>query len=283
MESTNFSILRYGRFYRDDSSKRKLVDPTDEIGTQAACYELEFYYADCPGGLTIDGVHFPAKRGFFTCCKPGQHRKMVLPYKCLFFNITTQDPQLREALDKLPGYAPMGDTEKLLSVCTAMVTESRRNTLHGKLLAEGCVCTVLSMLFRNQYTITDVSDHNVYRHQQALLAANDYLREHLLENVDLNKLAHDSGLHPTYFHKLFTAAFRKTPAQQLMLYRVRAAIRLLMEDELSISEISDRCGFSTPNYFCYKFRELTGRSPSQYRKNIRERAKKANEKHRAAK
>lgn len=283
MESTNFSILRYGRFYRDDSSKRKLVDPTDEIGTQATCYELEFYYADCPGGLTIDGVHFPAKRGFFTCCKPGQHRKMVLPYKCLFFNITTQDPQLREALDKLPGYAPMGDTEKLLSVCTAMVTESRRNTLHEKLLAEGCVCTVLSMLFRNQYTITDVSDHNVYRHQQALLAANDYLREHLLENVDLNKLAHDSGLHPTYFHKLFTAAFRKTPAQQLMLHRVRAAIRLLMEDELSISEISDRCGFSTPNYFCYKFRELTGRSPSQYRKNIRERAKKANEKHRAAK
>lgn len=283
METTAFSIVRYGRFYRSNSSGRKLVDPTDELGTQASCYELEFYYADCPGGLTIDGVHFPAKRGFFTCCKPGQHRKMILPYMCLFFNIIPHDAQLREALDKLPSYAPMGNAEQILSLCRTMAAESHRDTLHGKLLAEGCVCTILSILFRNQYTISDVSDHKVYRHQEALLAANDYLREHLQENIDLKQLAYDSGLHPTYFHKLFTAAFRKTPAQQLMQYRIHAAVNWLMGDELSVSEISDRCGFSTPNYFCYKFREATGQSPRQFRNASRERQNRAKEKHRTAK
>ena len=283
METTAFSILRYGRFYRSNTSERKLIDPTDELGTQAACYELEFYYADCPGGLTIEGIHFPAKKGFFTCCKPGQHRKMVLPYMCLFFNIITQDPELREALDKLPDYAPMHDTEQILSLCRTMAAVSRRDALHGKLLVEGCASTILSILFRNQYTIADVSDHKVYRHQEALLAANDYLREHLQENIDLKKLAHDSGLHPTYFHKLFTAAFRKTPAQQLMQYRIHEAVCLLMGDDLSISEISDRCGFSTPNYFCYKFREATGRSPRQFRDANRQRENRIKEKNRAAK
>lgn len=283
MGTTAFSIVRYGRFYRSNSSSRKLVDPTDELGTQANCYELEFYYSDCPGGLTIDDVHFPAKRGFFTCCKPGQHRKMVLPYRCLFFNIVTQDPELRESLNKLPSYAPMSDTAQILALCNTMVAESRRDTLHGRLLVEGCISTILSILLRSQYTITDVSDHKVYRYQAALLAANDYLREHLQENIDLKKLAQDSGLHPTYFHKLFAAAFNRTPAQQLMQYRIYAAVRLLMGDELSVSEISDRCGFSTPNYFCYKFREATGKSPRQFRNANREQEKRVSEKKRAAK
>lgn len=283
METTAFSVVRYGRFYRSNTSERKLIDPTDELGTQATCYELEFYYADCPGGLTIEGVHFPAKKGFFTCCKPGQHRKMILPYMCLFFNITTQDPQLREALDKLPGYAPMSDASQILSLCRTIAAESHRDALHGKLLVEGCICTVLSILLRGSYAITDVSDRKVYRHQAVLLAANDYLREHLQETVDLKKLAHDSGLHPTYFHKLFTAAFRKTPAQQLMQFRIHEAVRLLIDDELSIGEISNRCGFSTPNYFCYKFREATGRSPRQFRDANRQREMRIKEKNRTAK
>lgn len=271
MEFPVFSLIRFGRLYFDDHSTRGLYDPTDEIGADASCYELEFYYTDCPGGLTIDGVHFPARRGFFTCCKPGQHRKMVLPYKCTFFNIATRDPELRAALDKLPNYGPMVQTEQIISLCTTMHIEKQRNALYGKMLVEGCVCTILSILFRNTYAIANVADHKVYRHQATLLAANDYLREHLQENVDLTRLAHDSGLHPTYFHKLFTMAFHKTPSEQLMIHRLQAAMSILVSEDLPIGEISARCGFSTPNYFCYKFRQQLGKSPSQYRKEARSR------------
>ena len=266
MEFPVFSVVRCGRFHVGDHSDRRLKDPTDEMGALAVHYELEFYYADCPGGLTVEGIPYLAKRGYFSCCKPGQYRKMVLPYKCFFFNIATGDPALQEALNKLPDYGPMGETEQILALCKTMAAEGHRDALHGKLLLEGCICTILSILFRNSYAITDAFDHKVNRHQAALLAANDYLRSHLQENVDLAMLARDSGLHPTYFHKLFTAAFGKTPAQQLMLYRIHAAINLLLTDELPIGEISSRCGFSTPNYFCYKFREEIGQSPSQFRK-----------------
>jgi len=270
MEFPAFSVVRCGRFHIGANSKRRLNDPTDELGTHAVHYELEFYYADCPGGLTIVNQHHPAVRGFFSCCKPGQYRRMVLPYKCFFFNIATKDPSLQEALDKLPDYAPMKETEQILSLCKTIAGESNKDALHGKLLVEGCVCTILSILFRNSYAITDYIDHKVDRHQACLLAANDYLRNHLQEKVDLKTIAKDSGLHPTYFHKLFTAAFGKTPAQQLMKYRIYAAINLLLTDEVPISEISSRCGFSTPNYFCYKFREEVGISPREYRKKSRE-------------
>lgn len=273
MEFPVFSLVRFGRLRAP-----KLHKPPDETGSDASCYELEFYYEDSPGGLTIDGVHYPARRGFFACCKPGQRRKMVLPYKCTFFNIATRDPELRAALDNLPTYGPMGQPEQIISLCTTMNAETHRDALYGKMLAQGCVCTILSILFRNTYAISNVADHKVYRHQAALLAANDYLREHLQENVDLEKLARDSGLHPTYFHKLFTAAFHQTPSEQLMSHRLQAALSLLVSEDLPIGEISARCGFSTQNYFCYKFREKIGKSPSQYRKEARRKpTKKENE------
>ena len=270
MEFPVFSVVRCGRFHVGNHSTRRLKDPTDEVGTHAVYYELEFYYADCPGGLTIEGVPHTAKRGFFSCCKPGQHRKMVLPYKCFFINIATKDPALAEALSALPDYAPMSEAEQLFSLCRTIAGESNRGALHGKLLVEGCVCTILSILFRSSYAISDYVDHKVDRHQACLLAASDYLREHLQETISLEDLARDSGLHPTYFHKLFTAAFGKTPTQQLTLYRIQAAMSLMLTDELPISEISSRCGFSTPNYFSSKFREALGYSPREYRKMIRE-------------
>lgn len=273
MEFPAFSVVRFGRFQSRDHTVSKMHNRADELGAHAGYYELEFYYTDCPGGLTIEGVHFPARRGFFTCCKPGQRRKMVFPHKCYFFNIATQDPALQEALDKLPSYGLMGQSEQIITLCKTMFTERQRDALYGKLLIESCACAIMSILFRSTYSFTNVADCKVYRHQAALLAANEYLRNHLQDDVDLKKLAQESGLYPTYFHKLFTAAFGKTPSEQLMIHRLQAAMSILVTEDLPISEISARCGFSTPNYFCHKFRDQIGTTPSQYRKEARNRDK----------
>ncbi|MBR4863808.1 MAG: helix-turn-helix transcriptional regulator [Oscillospiraceae bacterium] len=271
MKFPEFSVVRFGRFQSNDHTAQRLMNHADDFGPNAGYYELEFYYVDGTGGLTIEGVHFPARRGFFTCCKPGQRRKMVLPHECYFFNIATQDPTLQAALDQLPTYGPMAETEQILALCSAMFQERQRNELCGILLVEGCICAVLSILFRNTYSFANVADCKVYRHQSALLAANEYLRNHLQDDVNLKQLAHDSGLHPTYFHKLFTAAFGKTPSEQLMIHRLQAALSILVSEDLSISEVSARCGFSTPNYFCHKFRKQIGMTPNQYRKASRKR------------
>ena len=51
--------------------------------------------------------------------------------------------------------------------------------------------------------------------------------------------------------------------------RIEEAIRLLTETDMNINEISDSVGFSYPRYFSSVFKELTGYSPTQYRKNIK--------------
>lgn len=269
MDCPYFTVVRYDSFRINSDPNLKCYDPIAEKETLAASYEFEFYTEDCSGGLIADGVLYPARQHYFTCCKPGQLHKLKLPYRCYFFNITTEDPTLKRALDTLPLYAYCPEGESILNICKELVTIRDGNALHARLLLESCICRILSILLRQEYAVPAYTDANVRKHQDILLAADRYLREHLQEPVKLEKLAKESGLHPTYFHKLFTAAFKRTPSEQLMWYRITAAMHMLNKDDRPIAEIAELCGFTSQNYFSYKFKQQTAESPSQYRKERR--------------
>ena len=269
MNCPYFSVVRFDSFRINSDPNLKCHDPLAEQDYLTAAYEFEFYTEDCSGGVTIDDVLYPARNHYFTCCKPGHMRRLTLPYRCYFFNINTENPDLKKALDGLPLYAYCPDSDEILEICKKMVVIRDHNTLHGRLQLESCICRILSILLKQQYAVPDYKEANVRKHQDILLKADCYLREHLQEPVNLEDLAKGSGLHPTYFHKLFTAAFKRTPTEQLMWYRITTAMQMLTQDDRPLSEIADIRGFSSQNYFSYKFKEQVGSSPSQYRKERR--------------
>lgn len=269
MKSPDFTITDFNSFcvytnpYKYTASREELID------TLVSSYEFRFYPEDLPGGVTIDGVRYPARKGCFTFSKPGQKRRITLPFKCFYFNLTTQDAQLRESLDRLPTFGEHPQMDEILDICKRMKWIVSRNTVEARIEMCGYIYKILNMLLRQQYAVTNAEEGNIHRHQQALLAADQYLRDHISEDIDLKKLAQGSSLNPTYFHKLFTTAFGKTPAQQLLWYRHLAAKNYLRDDDCPLSEIAVKCGFSSQSYFCYKFKQLEGMTPSTYRSNRR--------------
>lgn len=269
MDCPYFTITRVDSFRINTDPNRKMMDLNAEKGFWTADYELEFYFEDCEGGLTVDDVRYPVKKGYFTCCKPGQMRKMTLPYRCYFFNINTKDQELRKALDSLPMYAFSPRMDEIIEICKEMVAIQNRQVLQSRLLLEGGICKILGLLLSGHDSVPITEDPTVHRHQEILLAADRYIRDHLCENINLEQLSRGSNLHPTYFHKLFTAAFKKSPAEQLMWYRILAAMEMLSGDDRPVAEVASACGFSSQNYFSYKFKETTGLSPTQYRKQRR--------------
>ena len=276
MAAPAFDILRmdtYGIKFDPRTKKTKGFKTTPWWVT---CYEFEFYPDNWEDGLIIDGQLYPAKKDHFTCAKPGQTARMQLPYRCYFLNIATRDEQLKAALDALPTYAHNPDTPKIIELFKKTFQRSRANTLSSRMELHGNVCQILSLILRTYPDAPPASPvTNVRRHEDALMAADKYLRSHLTEDVDLEKLAKESGLHPTYFHKLYTAAFAHTPAENLMRYRVRHAWTLLRDDNMPMAEIARRCGFSSQSYFCRKFKQYTTQTPSQYRQSLRNRRRRA--------
>ena len=274
MLNPEFSIERintYGIHY--DPYKHKL-SKFDEKGAWSVCYEFNFFLDDWEGGPSVDGIHYPASKDHFLCCKPMQHKKSVGPYRCYILSISTQDPQLKAALDQLPTYTFHPELDKILALFMQMVHVDTRTTLDARLELSIYASSILRLLLRQHYSVAHTVDGNPRRHQAALLSANKYLQEHLEEDVNLEQLAQDSYLHPTYFHKLFTAAFGRTPSEQLKWHRIMASREYLRDDNWSISEIARKCGFSSQSYFCRVFKSYTSQTPSRYRSCIRRRRQK---------
>lgn len=80
------------------------------------------------------------------------------------------------------------------------------------------------------------------------------------------KLAAKCNISEVYFRKLFTKHFAISPKQFIVDLRIKKAKQLLTEGVLSVSYISEKCGFSNTYHFCRLFKEHTGTTPTEYRK-----------------
>lgn len=85
-----------------------------------------------------------------------------------------------------------------------------------------------------------------------------------LSLTDYAKLACKSV--PT-FKREFKKIFNDTPAKWVMKKRLAMASELLKNTNLSIGEITNQCGFENQTHFSRLFKERTGKSPLQFRKN----------------
>ena len=262
-----FTISRFGYYESKNSSQ------TQKKIRLCASYEFEFYTEDFPGGLTINEEFYPARRGCMSLTKPGQQQIMVRPYKCYFININTQDLELSEYFNQLPSFFMLQNADEVTELFQKMIDlETEKGALENRMLVQSYAYRLIAMLAQYCYA-PKLAEHALLRHQKALLEADQYMREHLSEDLSLEKLAKLSNLQPSYFHKLFTAAFGVTPANRVLGYRISAAKEALVEGALPLVEIAAQCGFSSQTYFCYRFRKVTGQTPAQYRKGKLKRMK----------
>lgn len=87
-------------------------------------------------------------------------------------------------------------------------------------------------------------------------------------------LAHHFGITP----RTVSTQVRQHTGQSFLTFlhscRIQEAQRLLAETKLEVKEISAQVGFRSPQVFGRAFKRQTGRSPRQYRREIRPDSKK---------
>lgn len=255
MQGPSFEVSEFGVF--DSSIKFPHTKETSQRAVDG--YELEFYTADCPGQAYIDGQWYRLKQGSFICAKPGSVRKSILPFKCYYMHITTQDSGLCQLLDRIPICGPLFSIQEVVGLFGEMLTADPAD----RLLLTSCTCRIMRLL--SQHSDPGAADRSS-AHQRSLLAVEQHIRQNLSGELNLASLAALCNLSPTYFHSIFTAYFHKTPAQHILDCRIAAAKTGLLTGDYSLSELAADCGFSSQSYFCYKFKQITGQTPLQYRK-----------------
>jgi AraC family transcriptional regulator len=96
----------------------------------------------------------------------------------------------------------------------------------------------------------------------------DYIDTNLHLELRIADLASIAGVTPGHFHRAFRTATGRTPLAFITERRVRAAMPLLAERDVSVAEACVRVGFVSPAHFTRVFRNATGMNPSEYRAKV---------------
>ena len=122
--------------------------------------------------------------------------------------------------------------------------------------------------FRLLYDIFDRLDSEQFENRLSPIIK--YIEKNLSDTTLNNqRIANIIGISDVHFRKIFSEEIGIPPKQYILDLRLKKAKLLLAEGDLTVTKISEECGFSSPYHFCRIFKQKTGITPLEYSKNNR--------------
>ncbi len=119
-------------------------------------------------------------------------------------------------------------------------------------------CTLLSSVgFVNSYNTINTDNINKIYH---------YTFNNFQQKITLKEVAAAANVSPNSFCRYFKSRTLKTYWQFLMEVRIGYACKLLIENNLPMSQVGYTCGFNNLSNFNRQFKLLTQKTPLQYQK-----------------
>lgn len=94
-----------------------------------------------------------------------------------------------------------------------------------------------------------------------------YMEQHYENEISLNQIAQTMGMTPAYFSRFFKMASGQTFHSYLTWIRLRHARQMLLEQEVTVTEIAMNSGFPNVKAFIEAFKKEYGMTPTAYQKD----------------
>lgn len=137
--------------------------------------------------------------------------------------------------------------------------KNRQRAFCDKVESRGIVFQLLSRFFKQGQSKIEMEDNRIAK---TVL----YIRKHLNEAIELEKLAEISCLSKDHFIRLFKKELGTTPLQYINQKKIEKAQLLLITEELAVKEIAFQLAFEDYSYFNRLFKKITGITPQEYRR-----------------
>lgn len=173
----------------------------------------------------------------------------------------------REAVDRgsdlwLPDKISLQNTLVFEKMLFGIIDEFGRKLPYYELHIKGLFINLWTYLMREQHWS---SIRDVFSNTDILFDIKDYLDNHPAKEISLDELAGQFKISKYHLARLFKKAFSMTPIHYHRLVRIHKAKELIQFSGMSITEISELCGFKGIHTFSRMFREVEGVPPSFYR------------------
>lgn len=123
---------------------------------------------------------------------------------------------------------------------------------------------------KNPITEVDLTSINLLD-QEILKKTSEAIEAHMDDTeFDIPELCKEIGVGRSVLYSKFKALTGMTPNNFILNYRLKFAATMLQKyPDIPVSEVGDKCGFSSPVYFSRCFKNQYGVTPQNYRKSSR--------------
>ena len=156
--------------------------------------------------------------------------------------------------------------EYMLDIFKRMEYETKSDDPHSVFMLKNYINEFFVLMMRSRdYHKNFLTEENSIDDLPIQEAA-EYIKNNFDKDITLESVSQRINMSKTYFSKKFLKITGFGFKEYLINIRLKEAAVMLIDTDLSINEIAEKCGFRNSNYFGDVFRKFKGVSPSVYRK-----------------
>ncbi|MFI3238668.1 MAG: AraC family transcriptional regulator [Lachnospiraceae bacterium] len=125
--------------------------------------------------------------------------------------------------------------------------------------------TLLSLLLHDLLDGLSLQDIGVLENYEWLMKLLIYLGEHMQDELSLDMISEEIGISKYHLSRTFKARTGYSIPTYINTVRVTQAMELLKHSDQTITEIAFSCGFESMTTFFRAFKQITGKSPKQFK------------------
>ncbi len=103
------------------------------------------------------------------------------------------------------------------------------------------------------------------KYKERCKSLTDYIDEHYSEDISLESLSEEFHISRDHLSRIFRTCMGTTFKKHLTRTRMYHAYKLLIHTDLTLLEISMKCGFADSRSFISSFKQVYHTTPSKYR------------------
>lgn len=149
-----------------------------------------------------------------------------------------------------------------------ILREMEQKNTGFKDVCQACLEMLVIRLMRSTDLAVPTEPQIIAGNQQCA-AVKRYIDLHFKESLTLDQLADKAHINKYYLGHIFKQEYGVSPINYMITRRIVESKYLLAETDLSLAQIAQLLGFSSPSYFSQAFRKTQGMSPIDYRKSIK--------------
>ena len=196
------------------------------------------------------------------------HERILVSFDDSLFDKKTM-PVINEMKNHRIIHIPENKLVILEDLLYKIESEFSEEKKYHSVLFDIYIIELVTLLCRYKYDyMPNLNDYDNIIHSIA-----NYIKENYSTNISLEKLSHEFSMSKSHISRKFKSYTGIGINEYITYVRISEAQRMLRESRLSVTKISQQCGFNDSNYFSSVFKKFKGITPKSYQLNLRKKTK----------